>query len=793
MPRLQRFAFLVTLSLSCVPRGQVDPGWNPAKAIRADRTFAAYVFSRSVTNAVRMHPDELIRRAGERATDQQMALLLAEDGRFLRTRTYQVYRTPNRGSTRVAWIGYADGNHQVYLSFWNGNSYVVKDIRGAVENDAYSVLVDLPPSVEETYVLVNCTSGFLYTDCVEFKHEGRSALPSVQPPRPTGAVSPAAAGDRRAERELLQKYLAAAIPLGSIRRAADLALSPDGSLGWVVLDLAKTIVAFDTVGGRLLGTFGRLNSPPPIHNNPSAIHYCTADKRLYVVDEDRQAVGGGAVVRVFDPQTGRQERTITAEDGRLRSIGDAAFTADGRWVWLSSTEMLLSIWPGVVRPALFRVDLEKGSWERLAGGPPEDPWLSPMEDRLRNPSPAARERILLEVDATGRVFVAGLEPKTLGVIAPGARAPSRKTALPCTPERMHLCSSGTLLAAAGKQLLLVDSERPAAVKQVDLEAPVTAIASDATGRRAYLALKEGGRILTFRTDSGEFEEPIAFPVDRHRPTEITRLVWADKPRRLVGVGRNGYCLVVLDLARRTMRTVDVEKPWRVRIGPAGKRAYVCCRGGNVAIVDLATDRFAGTIQTGGAATDIAFLPGGRSAIVADAQGNRLVVVDLAAAAVMRSVSLGKSPWDLSLSSDGSQVGIRFLDIEKCRDSYAVVGLKTDFVRHFPSAKDLPLEWKHLPRIATSRAKPNSRTASYGPRTHAGAKVAGWTGIEHPVELRLRSGRTVALRLFARSITSAAVGPREEYVYVCCQRFPSSAYLMKLRLTEPPPADDRKAE
>ncbi|MHC4248969.1 MAG: hypothetical protein ACYS9X_07570 [Planctomycetota bacterium] len=148
--------------------------------------FDAYVFDRFVTGAAWMHPDELLRQAGRRATDREAALLLAEDGRPLRTRAYQVYRTPNRGRTRVTWVGHADGNHQVHLRFWNGDAYVVKDILGAVESGAHSVLIDLPPKVEHISVVVNCTRGSLYTDRVEFRHEDRSTPRGARPPRATG-------------------------------------------------------------------------------------------------------------------------------------------------------------------------------------------------------------------------------------------------------------------------------------------------------------------------------------------------------------------------------------------------------------------------------------------------------------------------------------------------------------------------------------------------------------------------------------------------------------------------------
>jgi hypothetical protein len=105
---------------------------------------------------------------GVPATELQLAALRERDGLFLRQGTYHLFEIPNKGPTRVDWTGYADGNAQVWLSHWDGERFVPRDIRDARESRTYSIQIRRHITEKSIYVIVNCTKGSVFTDSLDY-------------------------------------------------------------------------------------------------------------------------------------------------------------------------------------------------------------------------------------------------------------------------------------------------------------------------------------------------------------------------------------------------------------------------------------------------------------------------------------------------------------------------------------------------------------------------------------------------------------------------------------------------
>jgi YVTN family beta-propeller protein len=98
-----------------------------------------------------------------------------------------------------------------------------------------------------------------------------------------------------------------------------------------------------------------------------------------------------------------------------------------------------------------------------------------------------------------------------------------------------------------------------------------------------------------------------------------------------------------------IKTVTLEKghrPMQAAMAPDGARVYVSTgRGGNVAIIDTATDELLSLIATGGTRPwGIALSPDGKTLYSANGPSNDVSVIDLATQTVTKKIPAGDSPW-----------------------------------------------------------------------------------------------------------------------------------------------------
>ena len=598
-------------------------------------------------------------------------------------------------------------------------------------------------------------------------------LPAALENVKSGAAVPAdadAAAREPAAQKLLAGYLVEEVSLGSMLRATDIALSPDGGRLWACADQSHQIVVFDTAEARLIGAFGIGTL-----YNPFAIHYNKADGRLYVVDEARDEEGRGAAIRVYDPATMKPLRTVYVGDQRLYRVADSALTSDGKRLWLISQEIESNRW-GSVPPALFLVDLAEGTSRQMAGLPP--PGGVPGNPRFQFQS------AFCELDNHDRLLASGLKASTLSVFQPGSDRAPQEVALPFEPKRMHATSNGRLLLAADERLTLVDTEKLVVLKTIALKATVAGICSDESGRRAFIWFAKTNDIVIVDTGTGTVEDPITLP-GSPQMWEFGRLVSIGRGERLAGIARGGWCLAVVDLKAKTVRGDTVQKPCRLCLSPDRSVAYYGCeQSGNLVVFDLAAGRFMGTIPLGCEPEGLLMLPDGKSMLITDPKSLSLKVVDLTARKVVRSVALGNivPSYLIIPSADYSRVCVDF-GYNGPPGSYAVVDLKTWEVEHYGlnlGKKALPDEWQEARKQRLASVDWALPVRSYGPKTGAGASING-----KQITLRLKGGEEVTLRPLVQQLYSVVVDPQEEYVYVCCQKHSYGAdVLLKLRLAAP---------
>ena len=151
-------AVLVMLFAAATPAGE------PPERSGESLAYSGYVIVPYVVQIITTSPAVTIARRAARFTDVERMAVQDADSVLLARGAYHLFEIANPGPCRVEWSGFADGNAQVLLSYWDGRRFIPRSVFNAKVNETYSVEVDLPPGEEVLYVLVNCTRGRIYTD-----------------------------------------------------------------------------------------------------------------------------------------------------------------------------------------------------------------------------------------------------------------------------------------------------------------------------------------------------------------------------------------------------------------------------------------------------------------------------------------------------------------------------------------------------------------------------------------------------------------------------------------------------
>jgi hypothetical protein len=149
------------------PRVEKTPGTVTGNGDAPD--FSMYTIAAPVNWIMNTYPGYTIADYGVSLEEAELAGIRQQDGTFLKNGVYHLIKIKNTGPMRLHWTGYADGNFQILLSYWDNERFIQKDIRDARENRTYTIDIDRPMREEFVYVLVNCTSGRLFTDAVRIE------------------------------------------------------------------------------------------------------------------------------------------------------------------------------------------------------------------------------------------------------------------------------------------------------------------------------------------------------------------------------------------------------------------------------------------------------------------------------------------------------------------------------------------------------------------------------------------------------------------------------------------------
>ena len=177
-----------------------------------------------------------------------------------------------------------------------------------------------------------------------------------------------------------------------------------------------------------------------------------------------------------------------------------------------------------------------------------------------------------------------------------------------------------------------------------------AIAASAAGPQAYVGNFKDNTVSVIDTGTGTVVATLPSPADPHGMTQTP------DGRTVYISGENSTEVSVIDTAtNRVTRTIDVGKtPHGLAMTPDGRTLLVGVYGDDrVAFVDTASNAVVGSVSVAKPHT-IAVRPDGQAAYVASQEPGKfaLVVVDLAARSVLRTVTLDKPPRDPEFSADG---------------------------------------------------------------------------------------------------------------------------------------------
>ncbi|MBI3463166.1 MAG: hypothetical protein HY000_08925 [Planctomycetes bacterium] len=130
-----------------------------------DSSIKAWIVPNSVAYIMTTAPAIVVARYARTLDAQQQDLIRHSDGRMLEDGTYHLFEIPADGEVTMEWRGRATGNRQVFLSVWNGRQWVHNDYPGY---SGQAVRLKLQPvqGDKAVFVMINCTSGSIATDCV---------------------------------------------------------------------------------------------------------------------------------------------------------------------------------------------------------------------------------------------------------------------------------------------------------------------------------------------------------------------------------------------------------------------------------------------------------------------------------------------------------------------------------------------------------------------------------------------------------------------------------------------------
>jgi len=330
-----------------------------------------------------------------------------------------------------------------------------------------------------------------------------------------------------------------------VKRAADVELFQNDQRAVTAMDLdADLLLSFDASNGQLLTRFG------PREGNSQCL--LRGGEKILLVQDKRR----GPELCTFSVAELRQEKAITLPDFRLYRITSAAISRDGRYLWLTSSRTLSDLY-GEINSARFRVDLQTGDCKLVLGSREE------RVDRRSIPNLAYPQKSdyhwLVCSSASGEILVADIHTNRLLAFVGDALEPSKTIQIPFIPTVMPRECGRILPVATCNKIAFVDLVE-GKVTDLEIEGPALAACLSSDGKTAFFSVAEKNEVLQINLPTGSLLRPVDFCRQNGRRNardaregydtyDISVLRWADSPPRLIGLGYNGYILMIANLVQ----------------------------------------------------------------------------------------------------------------------------------------------------------------------------------------------------------------------------------------------------
>ena len=261
----------------------------------------------------------------------------------------------------------------------------------------------------------------------------------------------------------------------------------------------------------------------------------------------------------------------------------------------------------------------------LSGSPPEGPGVD--ESKLPPPDKSADGIAVFDVNSNkvSRVLQGGSDPENFDVSADG------KTLYVSNEDASGI---SFIDIAAGKVTKTIPTgEEPEGVK----------VTPD--GKRVFSTSEGDGTISVINADAARLEK--TFKVG-HRPRNI---VFTPDGKRGYVNAENDAAVILFDAVKNEkLQPISLGKPGQVKpmglaLSKDAAKLYVTTgRGGQVVVVDTATNKPVSSLEVGKRPWGIAVSPDGKTLFTANGPSNDVTVIDLATQNLVKKIGVPGGPW-----------------------------------------------------------------------------------------------------------------------------------------------------
>jgi YVTN family beta-propeller protein len=137
----------------------------------------------------------------------------------------------------------------------------------------------------------------------------------------------------------------------------------------------------------------------------------------------------------------------------------------------------------------------------------------------------------------------------------------------------------------------------------------------------------------------------------------TGIVFSPDGKRVYVASQAGSVSVLDVASERVAGTIAVDQPLAVRVSPDGSQLFVATGGTTVVVVDVATLTVTMTIEVGLAPNGFAVHPDGRHLYVSSFLGRTVSEIDMPTGILLRTFPVGGIPQEMALNRKGTRLYI----------------------------------------------------------------------------------------------------------------------------------------